>query len=165
VTAMKPGAKWTLGVLAAAMLAAAFTVSTYRTIRAPVDAFERSALNRLQATGLIADIERTSLFFGDEPVLVAFGQTRDGRRTVAWATPTVTHAVYADEGVGEDDVRRAVADRVPGARVIRVLPGIYQGEYVWEVYYRAERDGRERSFYDYYRFEDGRWLETIRLLD
>lgn len=162
---MRPGAKWTLGVLAAAMLTAAFIVSTYRTIRAPMEAFERSALARLQAAGLVADIEKSSVFFGDEPVLVVFGQTRDGRRTVAWVTPTVTHAVYADDGVGEEYVRRAVAERVPGARVIRVLPGVFQGEYVWEVYYRAEHDGRERSFYDYYRFEDGRWLETIRLLD
>ncbi|WNS44535.1 DUF5590 domain-containing protein [Paenibacillus sp. MMS20-IR301] len=64
------------------------------------------------------------------------------------------NGVYAEEiskGTSEAQIRDKIARELPGITIKRLLPGVYSGEYVWQLFYK--KDGR--FYYSFYRFSDG----------
>ncbi|MEI2399455.1 cell wall elongation regulator TseB-like domain-containing protein [Paenibacillus phytohabitans] len=62
--------------------------------------------------------------------------------------------LYAEElskGTSEAQIRDIIAAQLPGITIKRLLPGVYNGEYAWQLFYK--KDGR--FYYSFYRFTDG----------
>ncbi|WP_379162459.1 DUF5590 domain-containing protein [Paenibacillus sp. sgz5001063] len=62
--------------------------------------------------------------------------------------------VYAEElskGMSEQKIRSVIATDLPGSSIERLLPGVYNGEYAWQLFYKLEG----RYYYKFYRFADG----------
>lgn len=62
--------------------------------------------------------------------------------------------LYAEEvskGTSEAGIRDIIAAQLPGITIKRLLPGVYNGEYAWQLFYK--KDGR--FYYRFYRFSDG----------
>ena len=63
-------------------------------------------------------------------------------------------AVYAEllsNGTSEDQIRSIIHQEQPGITIKRLLPGVYNGEYAWQLFYKKD----DRYHYRFYRFSDG----------
>lgn len=74
----------------------------------------------------------------------------------------VVHAEYAENGYNENLLRLKMRETMPDVHIIKMTPGKYEEEWVWEVYYKKSAKD-ERTYYDYYRFSDGELLKTLTL--
>lgn len=64
------------------------------------------------------------------------------------------NGLYAEElskGTSEAQMRKLIAAELPDITIKRLLPGVYNGEYAWQLFY--QKDGR--FYYNFYRFADG----------
>lgn len=63
-------------------------------------------------------------------------------------------AVYAEEisqGTSEAEIRQIIKAELPDITIERLLPGVYNGEYAWQLFYKQGG----RYYYQFYRFSDG----------
>lgn len=64
------------------------------------------------------------------------------------------NGIYAEElakGTSEKQIRSIIASQLPGIDIKRLLPGVYNGEYAWQLFYKQEG----RYYYKFFRFADG----------
>ncbi|WP_340024401.1 DUF5590 domain-containing protein [Paenibacillus sp. FSL K6-1096] len=64
------------------------------------------------------------------------------------------NGLYAEElskGTSEAQMRKLLAGQMPDIKIKRLLPGVYNGEYAWQLFYQKEG----RYYYSFYRFSDG----------
>lgn len=71
------------------------------------------------------------------------GQPAQGENTV--------HAEPLKNGLDEARMREVIAKALPQASVERLLPGVYEGEYAWQLFYKQEG----HYYYQFFRFADG----------
>lgn len=92
---------------------------------------------------------------------VLTGQNEAGTEMMVWVRFTLegepaggANDIYAEElakGTSEQQIRSIIASELPGIEIKRLLPGVYNGEYAWQLFYKDE----ERYYYKFYRFADG----------
>jgi len=124
-----------------------------------IEQARRTALNE---TPLVR-AERVWRFAGDDVYYVVAGPDGEGRPLLVWVGPesvTVHSAVY---GISGEEAAERTKRRAGDAAILRTVPGMLDGEPVWEVFYERKEDGGVRRYYDYYRFSDGALLDTLRL--
>lgn len=61
------------------------------------------------------------------------------------------YAAELSQGTSEKQIRQIIASELPGVQVKRLLPGVYNGEYAWQLFYQKEG----RYYYRFFRFADG----------
>jgi len=151
-------------VLAAAAAILVFGNRFYHTVQAPRwDALNRAAARAAEQAGLssVEDVER---FVGDRPYSIVYGTDRDGAPVIVWLwDENEMHVERRDAGITRDEARELLLAERPEAKVLRVMAGVLHGEFVWEVFSETSEPGGTRKYYDYYRFYDGRKIETYRL--
>ncbi|ULO09350.1 DUF5590 domain-containing protein [Paenibacillus sp. 19GGS1-52] len=92
---------------------------------------------------------------------VLTGKNEAGTAMMVWVRFTVEgkvadgdNAVYGEElskGTSEQQMRVIIAAQLPDIKIERLLPGVYNGEYAWQLFYEQG----ERYYYQFYRFSDG----------
>lgn len=92
---------------------------------------------------------------------VLTGKNEAGTELMVWVRFTTDgqpvggdNDIYAAElsqGTSEQQIRSIIASQLPGIDIKRLLPGVYNGEYAWQLFYKQE----ERYYYRFYRFADG----------
>ncbi|ASA22885.1 DUF5590 domain-containing protein [Paenibacillus donghaensis] len=100
--------------------------------------------------------------WGEEAIYwVLTGNNAAGQELMVWVRflPGGTaaegeNAVYGEEiskGTSEEQVRAIIKSQLPGIKVERLLPGVFNGEYVWQLFYQQEGI----YHYKFFRFADG----------
>lgn len=74
----------------------------------------------------------------------------------------VVHAAYESEGSNRNLLSIKMREKEPDVHIIRMTPGKYKADWVWEVYYKKSKQDK-RTYYDYYRFSDGELLTTLTM--
>lgn len=116
----------------------------------------------LRETDLVK-IDRVETFHGEKAMSIVFGENQEGNSMIVWVTKDEVHPEYTADGVTGQAMKEKVLQEKPNSEILRIVPGTYNGQYAWEVFYKVrEKDGK-RHYYDYYRFQDGEWLDTYRL--
>ncbi len=92
---------------------------------------------------------------------VLTGKNEAGTEMMVWVRFTVEgkvaegdNAVYAEElskGTSEKQIRAIINTQLPDISIERLLPGVYNGEYAWQLFYKQSG----RYYYQFYRFSDG----------
>jgi uncharacterized protein YpmB len=92
---------------------------------------------------------------------VLTGKNGAGTDIMVWVRFTVDgkvaegdNAVYGEElskGTSEQKIRAIITAQLPGITIERLLPGVYNGEYAWQLFYEQG----DRYYYRFYRFSDG----------
>lgn len=92
---------------------------------------------------------------------VLTGKNEAGTAMMVWVRFTVEgkvadgdNAVYGEElskGTSEQQIRAIITAQLPDIKIERLLPGVYNGEYAWQLFYEQG----ERYYYQFYRFSDG----------
>ncbi|MRN53342.1 DUF5590 domain-containing protein [Paenibacillus monticola] len=92
---------------------------------------------------------------------VLTGKNEAGTAMMVWVRFTVEgkvadgdNAVYGEElskGTSEQQIRAIITAQLPDIKIERLLPGVYNGEYAWQLFYEQGK----RYYYQFYRFSDG----------
>lgn len=63
-------------------------------------------------------------------------------------------------GMSEAQIRNRFSSEVPAGEIKRIMPGVVNGIYVWQVYYK---DGTH-NHYRFYRFSNGEQVDLVYTL-
>ncbi|WP_151734510.1 DUF5590 domain-containing protein [Paenibacillus tengchongensis] len=160
---MRKRKKWILlGI--AALLLVLFGLSRFYIYIMQDQWKERSAAEEVAETVAgLTEISKSQKSVWDENSIywVMTGKNESGTERMVWVRFTTEgqpaggdNDIYATDvssGTSEKQVRAIIEAGLPGAEIKRLLPGVYNGEYAWQLFYKL--DGR--YYYRFYRFSDG----------
>lgn len=125
---------------------------------------ERSEAKELaQARAGLTEVTKAqkSVWNENEIYWVLTGKNEAGTELMVWVRYTLEgkpaggdNGLYAEElskGTSEEKMRGIITAQLPDITIERLLPGVYNGEYAWQLFYK--KDGR--FYYNFYRFTDG----------
>jgi uncharacterized protein YpmB len=135
----------------------------YRTIHDEEWAMRVAAEKTVTETTYMETIDRVETFIGEKEYRIVFGKDSDGREAIVWVDGNTAHLEYASSGVTEADVRQKVSEQNPANEIVRVMPGVLNGTYLWEVLYNRKEEEGSRYYYGYYRFDNGAEIDTWRM--
>ncbi|WP_379129302.1 DUF5590 domain-containing protein [Paenibacillus sp. sgz500958] len=129
------------------------------------DQWEEQSLAMKAAYSLtdLTEVDKVQKSVWDENSIfwVLTGKDKAGTGMMVWVRFTVdgkvaegNGAVYGmpvSSGTSEKKIRSIIAQDLPGISIERLLPGAYNGEYAWQLFYK--KGGR--YYYRFYRFSDG----------
>lgn len=153
---------WVFGIVSFFLFLLAFGMS-YRAVQLPYWQLEDKAVRQALAETELAEAEGVERFVWDEEYQIVYGNNAAGRDMIVWIGDSGIHSEYVEDGLSAGEVRRLFRSREPQAEVIKLVPGAWRGEWIWEVFYRKAEDKGTRHYYDFYRFYDGEHLMTYSL--
>ncbi|WP_438445649.1 cell wall elongation regulator TseB-like domain-containing protein [Gorillibacterium sp. sgz5001074] len=124
---------------------------------------KKEAVKAAYAETMLVKADRVEPYVGTEPYMIVYGEDKIGNKMIVWVSQHERYAAYESEGITKQAAVDKVLGAAPEAKVLRATPGKLDQDYVWEIYYQREMDGKTRYFYDYYRFGDGVLIDTLRL--
>ncbi|MEF3301753.1 cell wall elongation regulator TseB-like domain-containing protein [Paenibacillus sp. GYB003] len=151
------------GLAAALVLIAAALVLLYRTIHGEEWDKRADAVTTVTYSTYIRTVDRVETFVGDAPYRIVFGKDAEGRPAIAWVGDDGTHMEYESAGVSEAAIREKVMAQNADNDILRILPGVLDGTYVWEALYKRKEEDGTRYYYGYYRFDNGAEIDTWRM--
>lgn len=153
-------ALWCAAVLAVVTIVLVFF---YRSIHEEEWAERLEAKSTVIASTYMRKVDRIERFVGDKPYMVVFGQDEEGREAIAWVNDGKAQMRYASTGIKAEEAQRKVEESNPDNEVLRVLPGVLNETYLWEVFYKRKDEEGSRYYYGYYRFDNGEEIDTWRM--
>jgi uncharacterized protein YpmB len=103
-------------------------------------------------------------FVAEQTYTVVEGTDRSGRKMLVWVGERMVRSAYLDMGVEASVIRQNAVRAHPAWRVVRLSPGLYEGELAWELFYSQTDETDERQYgYAYYRFFDGAFMAGHQL--
>lgn len=161
---MRTRTKVAIGTTIAAALLIYGGTTWFQNVQASEWMREDDAVKTAYEKTILASATHTEPFVGDRPYTIVYGQDKAGQDVIVWVSETDIHAEYAVSGVTKEEVRAKLLKNDPANQPLRITLGKLDDAYAWEVFYkRKDADGITRSFYDYYRFQDGALIDTWKL--
>jgi uncharacterized protein YpmB len=154
---------WIIGGVAVIVAAAGGLIWLYRSIHMEEWRMEAAAIETVTSSTYMNQVRHAAAFHGDNPYTIVYGEDPDGLSMIAWVSEEGIHTKYAKDGMTEQEARDQVLAQHPDADILRVIPGVHNQVYVWEVFYRKKIAQGMQHYYDYYRFEDGHYIETYKM--
>ncbi len=119
---------------------------------------EKEAVQRARQEAGLTEAGKVWKSVWDNVCWVVEGKGEDGQKIMVWLPEGGQAEVKPlSEGVSESQVRKIIQDQYPGITVVRLLPGIYNNELVWQLFYKE----KAHHYYRFFRFSDGTSLEEV----
>jgi len=155
---------WLLG---AGLLVALLTVALffyYSTVQRPLWDLKKQAVRTALKETPLERAERTELSHSEQAYVIVYGVDAESEAIIVWVSGEGdTHYAYTGNGTDEAQILEKWRSAHPDGELIRIVPSVLRDEYAWEIYYEKKEPRGVRKYYDYYRFEDGEWLNTYTL--
>lgn len=97
---------------------------------------------------------------------IVTGPNAQNEELVVWVNQdgSQVHSELQSQGASQETIQDKVKSRTANADIVKMVPGTWEGQFVWQVFYKAaDADDKERYYYDFYRFSDGGYLTTYTL--
>ncbi|MBD8836420.1 DUF5590 domain-containing protein [Paenibacillus sp. FSL K6-4396] len=98
------------------------------------------------------------------------GKNKDNQDVMVWVKfdannepakgANAVHSELLQNGMSEAQIRNRFSSEVPAGEIKRIMPGVVNGIYVWQVYYK---DGTH-NHYRFYRFSNGEQVDLVYTL-
>ncbi|NBI30513.1 cell wall elongation regulator TseB-like domain-containing protein [Chengkuizengella marina] len=135
----------------------------YLIIQSPHRAELKKAITRAYAETNLIEVIDTDTFVGDEVYTIIYGLNDEEQNIIVWLSENYIHTELASDGISKDQVKERIFSDKPDVELLRVTPAKWTDEWAWEVFYKRDEEKGTRHYYDFYRFEDGEWLETYTM--
>ncbi|WMT42727.1 DUF5590 domain-containing protein [Paenibacillus sp. D2_2] len=110
-----------------------------------------------QETGLV-ESEKVWKSVWDDVCWVVLGKNADGVEIMVWmAEGKAAVEKPLSEGVSEQQIRKIIQDQLPGINIVRLTPGIYNNQYVWQLFYKD----KSHHYYRFFSFSNGEPLSEV----
>ncbi|MFD0680874.1 MULTISPECIES: cell wall elongation regulator TseB-like domain-containing protein [unclassified Paenibacillus] len=126
---------------------------------------QRNAVETAYQKTILTKANKVESFVSDQPYTIIFGEDKIGQSLIVWVGKESIYTQMAVDGITAEQAEQLVLGRQPEAKVLRLMPGIVNGNPVWEAFYKVipENERSGRYYYDYYAFHDGAYIDTYRL--
>lgn len=119
---------------------------------------ESAAVQQAKQETALVESEQVWKSVWDEVCWVVKGKDESGRDMMVWLRKDHAPEVrLLSEGVSEDQVRTIIKDRLPGIKIVRLLPGVYNDKLVWQLFYKE----KDHHYYRFFDFSNGEPLEEV----
>ncbi|MNZ47773.1 hypothetical protein D3C78_654990 [compost metagenome] len=119
---------------------------------------EKAAMERAKSEAGIVEVDQVWKSVWDEVCWVVEGKNEAGEDVVVWLLegkePTVK---LLSEGVSESRILSIIHKDFPQVDIIRLVPGIYEGKEVWQLFYKE----KAHHYYRFFSFSDGTPLSEV----
>ena len=152
-------------IFAGFLLLLALAVSAVLFIRSEDAGYRRDENRAIQLAknqGGLTEVERAELYTWNETLWIVIGKDANNESWIIWERNDGLVKKKLSEGFSESRIRERFASERPSADPIRVLPGWFSGQPVWEIRYYKTRSTRQQGI-DFYSFQDGTLLQTYDL--
>jgi len=124
----------------------------------------RLAVDEAVARAQLVDVLGVESFNGESVWFVVYGVDAEGIGKYAWVSETETIVRPSSDGISKAEAESIVMQRnQTNVSIVRTTLAVWRQELCYEVYYKVHGSAGEISYYDYIAFEDGEWIETLRL--
>lgn len=145
-----------LFILFILLLLATLSVWYVNDVRSDEHKLELEAVQRSGEHVTWSSIMKVEKSIWDSVYYVVTGKDETGQVQMAWVNENSVTVKAAAEGVTKADVERVIHEQYPDASISHIIPGVKDGEYVWEsLVKRKDESGKKRYFYQFYQFSDG----------
>jgi uncharacterized protein YpmB len=126
---------------------------------------QRNAVQTAYQKTILAKAVKVERFVGEKTYTVIQGEDKIGNKLIVWVGEDNLYTQMASDGASAEHIVSLVLARQPAADILRLMPGVLNGNLVWEAFYKVapEDSGHGRYYYDYYNFKDGAYIDTYRL--
>ncbi|QKS45454.1 DUF5590 domain-containing protein [Paenibacillus cellulosilyticus] len=135
----------------------------YNTIFKGIWSDEAKAKQQAIEAAALTEVDSTEKYVWDESVWVVEGKTEDGQEQYVWLRENGTETVRAADAVSKQQIHDTFLQNKPDAHIKHIRPGIVSGQRVWEVFYSRSEGGEQKYSYDFYNFENGTFINTLKL--
>lgn len=161
---MKKKTKWILSSVSGILLILLACQIYYSYVMSDIWKEENAAIIAAQEHGGLIKRDKTykSVWDKDSLYWVITGQNVDNKDIIVWVKFTEEHKPFGgadtvhtellSDGKSEAQIRAQINSDLPGAVIERLVPGMYEGEYVWQLLYNLNNETK----YRFYRFQDAR---------
>jgi uncharacterized protein YpmB len=155
----------TAAVIVIAGLLIFFSIRFFNTVQEDEWKIQRSAVQTAYEKTILTKADKVESYVGDQPYTVIHGEDKIGQQMIVWVGKDNIYTQMAKDGITSDQAKQLVLERQPAAVVLRLMPGVLNGNLVWEAFYKIEPEEAKsgRYYYDYYSFKDGTHIDTYRL--
>ncbi|MEB3101306.1 cell wall elongation regulator TseB-like domain-containing protein [Ferviditalea candida] len=122
---------------------------------------QNTAIKQAKAQTNLVSVTGLDYYAGEAEYTIIYGKDSRQRDMIVWAGNGQVHAEYTADGIVKSAVEANFHKEAPNARIIRIVPGVLNGNYIWEVFYQTAEDGKSKYYYKFYRFSDGEWIDTF----
>ncbi|WP_106767929.1 DUF5590 domain-containing protein [Paenibacillus faecalis] len=163
---MKKKTKWTLLGISGFLLILLGIQIYYSSVMSDIWSEEKAAVIAAQQHGGLIKAEKTykSVWDKDSIYWVIAGKDAENQDIMVWVKftenkkpvegPKAVHTELVSNGLSETQMRNQIKNDLPGAEIERLIPGMYEGEYVWQLLYNLNNETK----YRFYRFQDGKQI-------
>jgi uncharacterized protein YpmB len=156
--------KWALMLVAAIAVLTVTVYQVYTRIMEPEWVVQRDAVKAAYEKTVLTKANKVERFVGDQIYTVIQGEDKIGQPVIVWVSEQEVRSAMGSSGVTAEQANTSTVTQYPDAEIIRTMPGIMEGQPVWEVFYkRKQENGEDRHFYSYYTFAEGKLIDTWRL--
>lgn len=119
---------------------------------------ESAAIQRaVQETDLVRGDEVWKSVW-DEVCWVVQGKDESDRDMMVWLREGKDAEVrLLSEGTSESQVRAIIKESLPGINIVRLMPGIYNNQLVWQLFYKQ----KDHHYYRFFSFSTGEPLPEV----
>jgi uncharacterized protein YpmB len=156
-------------ITAAAIVAAALLLFLgmhfFNSVQEKEWALQRTDVQTAYQKSNLTKASKVETFVGEKTYTIIHGENKIGQKLIVWVGGNEVYSQMAADGVTVEAIKAILLTRQPTANMKRIVPGVLNGNLVWEVFYKidAEESNPDRYYYDYYSFKDGSWTDTYRL--
>lgn len=155
--------KYVFGALSLVLLLLVLLIVLYIQAERPAWAMKQNAEQEVMHQYDLQRVTKTELFNGTKPYQIVFGVDAQDRKVIVWHSKTKDHEELAANGVNEQQIKTIIEQYGPDTSIIHILPGVWDGQYVWESCYSRIIGGRKQYFYDYNQFKNGEHIITLKV--
>lgn len=89
----------------------------------------------------------------DEVTWVVKGEDELGQEMMVWLRDGVeAYEEPISNGFSESAIRQQIIELYPGIQIVRLVPGVYNNQYVWQLFYK-DATHHYYCFFDFYNGE------------
>lgn len=119
---------------------------------------ERAAVERAVREAGLTEHTKVWKSVWDEVCYVIEGKNENGQDVMIWLLEGKEPEVrLLSSGVSEDQINSIVRDTLPGIKVVRLLPGVYNSQLVWQLFYKQE----DHYYYRFFSYSTGDPLPEV----
>ncbi|MDQ0088052.1 uncharacterized protein YpmB [Paenibacillus anaericanus] len=119
---------------------------------------EQAAVVRAQQEAGISDVKKVYKSVWDEVCWVVEGKDESGQAVMVWIQEgKESRVVPLSEGTTEAQVKAIIHERFPEIDIVRLVPGIYNDQLVWQLFYKENA----HHYYRFYNFSSGEPLSEV----
>jgi len=158
---MTPG-RWILLIAGFLLFAAVWFVLYVRTADADYQSEENRAIKLAKQEAGLKSASEAYKHVWEETVWVVVGKDAEGVKWFVWEKQDGIVKEREDDGESKDEIADRFGVEHPGKKIVRLMPGWFQGQPAWEIRYVADPSNGRQAI-DFYSFKEGSKLKTYDL--